>query len=54
MKEQRYSRHGIKTSARISNDRLDLSIYDKTKREITLTALGIMCQDKLQIVKVKK
>lgn len=35
MREQRYSGHRIKTGARISNDRLDLSVYDKRKRETT-------------------
>lgn len=54
MKEQRYSRHRIKTSARVGNDRLDLSICGKRKRDITLIAAGITCQDKLQIVDVRK
>lgn len=37
----------IKTSVRISNDRLDLLIYDKRKKEKTLIAVEITCQDKL-------
>lgn len=45
----------IKTSARISNNTLDLPIYyDKKNREITLIAEKIPCQDKLQIVEVRK
>lgn len=54
MKEQRFSGHRIKTSARISNERLDLSIYDKRKREIILTVARITCQNKLHIVEVRK
>ena len=38
----------------ISDDRLDLSIYDKRKREVTLIAVEKTSQDKLQIVEVRK
>lgn len=47
MKEQRYSGHGVKASAGIGNDRLNLPRYDKRKREMPLIAVETTCHDKL-------